>query len=72
MLTGAGMGSVKVLLDLQQDVAVSAEVRRRAARDVLELGLKLRDSADVQERLAAVERGWTRYSTAIPIGRLKI
>jgi hypothetical protein len=55
MLTGAGMGSVKVLVDLQQDAAVSAEVRRRAARDVLELGLKLRDSADVQERLGAVE-----------------
>lgn len=55
MLTGAAMGSVKVLVDLQQDAAVSAEVRRRAARDVLEMGIKLRDSADVQERLAAVE-----------------
>jgi len=55
MLTGAGMGSVKTLVDLQQDVAVEAGVRRRAARDVLELGVKLRESAAVEERLAVVE-----------------
>jgi hypothetical protein len=55
MLTGAGMVSVKTLVDLQQDVEVAAGVRRRAARDVLEMGLKLRDHADVEARLAAVE-----------------
>jgi len=55
MLTGAGMGSVKTLVDLQNDVAVTAGVRRRAARDVLELGLKFRETADLEERLAAVE-----------------
>jgi hypothetical protein len=53
MLTGAGMNSVKTLVDLQQDVSVPAGVRRRAARDVLEMGKMLRDSAEVQERLAA-------------------
>src|SRR5689334_1669315 len=37
MLTGAGMSSVKTLIDLQNDVSVNAGVRRRAARDVLEL-----------------------------------
>jgi phenylalanyl-tRNA synthetase beta subunit len=55
MLSGAGLGSVKTLVDLQNDVAVAAGVRRRAARDVLELGLKLREAADLEERLAAVE-----------------
>jgi phenylalanyl-tRNA synthetase beta subunit len=55
MLTGAGMGSVKTLVDLQQDVAVPAGVRRRAARDVLEMGMKLRDATDGEERLAAIE-----------------
>jgi hypothetical protein len=55
LLTGAGMSAVKVLVDLQQDVSVSASVRRRAARDVLEAGVKLRDSAMAEERLANVE-----------------
>ena len=55
MLTGAGPVSVKTLVDLQQDVAVAAAVRRCAARDVLEMGLKLRDHAEVKDRLADVE-----------------
>jgi hypothetical protein len=55
MLTGAGLGSVKTLVDLQQDVAVAAGVRRRAARDVLELGIKLRETADLEQRIAALE-----------------
>jgi hypothetical protein len=55
LLTGAGLSAVKVLIDLQQDVAVSAGVRRRAARDVLDTAVKLRDSALAEERLAAVE-----------------
>jgi hypothetical protein len=56
MLTGAGMSSVKTLLDIQQDVAVHAGVRRRAARDVLEMGMKLRENADWEERLAVLEK----------------
>jgi hypothetical protein len=55
MLTGAGMGSVKTLLDLQGDASVSPSVRRRSARDILELGLKLREIAELEQRLAAVE-----------------
>jgi hypothetical protein len=55
MLTGAGMGAVKVLVDLQGDVSVPAGVRRRSARDLLELGLKFRETAELEERLAAIE-----------------
>jgi hypothetical protein len=49
------MGSAKTLVDLQQDVAVPATVRRRSARDILELGLKLRENADLDQRLADLE-----------------
>jgi hypothetical protein len=63
MLTGAGMGSVKVLVDLQTDVAMPPGVRRRSARDVLELGLKFREAAELEQRLAAVE---TRLAGATP------
>jgi phenylalanyl-tRNA synthetase beta subunit len=55
MLTGAGMGSVKTLVDLQNDVAVPSGVRRRSARDILEMGLKFRETAELEQRLAAVE-----------------
>jgi hypothetical protein len=60
MLTGAGMASVKTLVDLQQD-SVSAAVRRGAARDVLELGIKYRETAELEQRVAALEG---RLSTA--------
>src|SRR6516225_10171854 len=64
MLTGAGLGSVKVLVDLQGDVSVPAGVRRRSARDVLELGLKFREAAELEQRLAAVE---ARLAGAAPM-----
>ena len=63
MLTGAGMGSVKVLVDLQNDVSAHPAVRRRSARDVLELGLKFREAAELEQRLAAVE---ARLAEAAP------
>ncbi len=56
LLTGAALGSVKVLVDLQQDVAAPAAVRRRAARDVLELGMRFRESTDQEERISALEQ----------------
>jgi hypothetical protein len=62
MLTGAGLGSVKTLVDLQQDMAVAAGVRRRAARDVIELGIKLRETADLEQRIAVLEE---RAATAL-------
>jgi hypothetical protein len=55
MLCGAGIGCIKTLVDLQGDVAVTPSVRRRAARDVLDLSLKYRDRADLEPRLAAAE-----------------
>ena len=56
MLTGAGMGSVKVLVDLQQDASINAGVRRRAARDVLEMGTKFSENATWDERIIAIEQ----------------
>jgi AcrR family transcriptional regulator len=55
MLSGASIGCVKTLVDLQQDAAVEPTVRRRAARDVLELNLRFRDRADLEPRLTAAE-----------------
>lgn len=55
MLTGAASGSVKTLVDLQQDVSVPASVRRGAARDILEIGVKYRDCAEMERRVAALE-----------------
>jgi hypothetical protein len=55
LLTGAGIGSVKTLVDLQQDAAAPAGVKRGAARDILELGVRYRDSAETERRLSAIE-----------------
>lgn len=55
MLTGGGLGAVKTLVDLQQNAAVNDHVRRRAARDVLELGLKYRELAELEQRLTTME-----------------
>src|SRR5260370_20952764 len=57
MLTGAGFGAVKTLVDLQQDAAVPPAVRRGAALDVLELALKYRETADFEQRVVALEEG---------------
>jgi AcrR family transcriptional regulator len=54
-LTAAGSESVKTLLALQQ-ATVPAAVRLGAARAVLEMGLKLREAADVDQRLTALEQ----------------
>src|SRR6516165_8480290 len=70
MLAGAGMGSVKVLVDLQCDVSVPAGVRRRSARDVLELGLKFREAAELEQRLAAVEARLAGAAEPNPIPQL--
>jgi len=55
MLTGAGPGSVKTLVDLQQEASAPAAVRRAAARDVLDLGYKFRVSGDLEQRVVALE-----------------
>src|SRR5262245_23286294 len=51
-------------------VAVAASVRRRAARDVLELGLKFREAIELEARLAASKLTWPagRIPTSTPAG----
>jgi hypothetical protein len=55
MLSGAALASVKTLVDLQQDVSVAATVRRGAARDVLEMAVKYRESTELEQRLLGIE-----------------
>ncbi len=55
MLTAAALEAVKTLLVLQQ-ASVPAAVRLGAARAVLEIGAKLREVADLEARLAALEQ----------------
>jgi hypothetical protein len=55
MLTAAAMEAVKTLLELQK-TTVPAAVRLGAARSVLEIGIKVREVADLEERLAALEQ----------------
>jgi hypothetical protein len=54
MLTAAGIGSIKTFTTLQES-AVSESVRLGAARAIIELGCKVREAAELTERLAAVE-----------------
>jgi hypothetical protein len=53
-LTAAGSESVRTLLELVKPAAPYA-VRLGAARAMLELGNKLREAVDLEERLAALE-----------------
>ena len=54
MLTAAAGEAVRTLLSLQKDSAPPA-VRLGAARAVLELGIKVRELADLEIRIAALE-----------------
>jgi len=54
MLTAAAGESVKALLALVKEGTPPA-VRLGAARALLELGMKLREQADLEQRLAALE-----------------
>jgi hypothetical protein len=53
-LTAAGTESVRTLLDLQKPVSPAA-VRLGAAKAVLELGMKVRETAELEQRLTALE-----------------
>ena len=53
-LTAAATEAVRTLLELQKPSAPPA-VRLGAARSVLEIGMKVREVADLEERLAALE-----------------
>jgi len=54
MLTGASGEAVKTLLSLQKETTPPA-VRLGAARAILEIGLKIRETVELEERLAALE-----------------
>ncbi len=54
MLTAAAGESVKTLLALQKETTPAA-VRLGAARAVLELGMKLREISELEQRIAALE-----------------
>ena len=55
LLTSGGPTAVKTLIEMQQDAAAPAAVRRGAARDVLEMGIRYRESADLETRIASLE-----------------
>jgi hypothetical protein len=54
-LTAAATEAVRTLLELQKPATPPA-VRLGAARSVLEIGIKLREAADLEERLSALEQ----------------
>ena len=54
MLTGSGLEAGKTLVSLL-DPTVPPTVRHGAARTILELGLRLRENAEMEERIAALE-----------------
>jgi hypothetical protein len=54
-LTAAAMEAVRTLVALQ-DVAMPPAVRLGAARSILEIGTKLREAAEYEARLAALEQ----------------
>jgi hypothetical protein len=53
-LTAAGTESVRTLLELQKS-AVPPATRLGAAKAVLELGMKVRETAELEQRLAVLE-----------------
>ena len=54
-LTAASTEAIKTLLSLQQG-STPAATRLGAARTILEMGIKIREVADLEERLAALEQ----------------
>ena len=55
MLTAAAMEAIKTLMDLQS-AATPAAVRLGAARAILDLGTKLRESSELEDRVAELEQ----------------
>jgi hypothetical protein len=56
LLIAAAQLAAKTLVDLQT-ATTPASVRRRAARDIIELSEKLRQATVLEKRLAALEAG---------------
>jgi hypothetical protein len=55
VLTAAAGEAVKTLLELQK-TSVPHATRLGAARSILEIGMKVRENADMEERLLALEQ----------------
>ena len=53
-MTAAGSEAVRTLLELMR-ASAKANVRLGAAKAVLEIGMKVRETAELEERLAALE-----------------
>jgi hypothetical protein len=67
-LTAAGGEAVKTLLALQKE-AMPPATRLGAARAILELGVKIRETAELQERIAALEAAEQARARAAECGR---
>jgi lambda repressor-like predicted transcriptional regulator len=62
LLIAAALLATKTLIDLQNP-SVPASVRRRASRDIIELGRKLREMTILEKRLAALETQYLPLDT---------
>jgi hypothetical protein len=67
MLTAAAGEAVRTLLALQKD-AIPAAVRLGAARAILEVGMKIRQMVELEQRLAELEQTIATQNTAQPAG----
>jgi transposase len=56
LLTKATEEGIRSLVSLQEQ-STPASVRRAAARDILEVGIRLREAADLEKRVLALENG---------------
>jgi hypothetical protein len=65
MLTAAGMESAKTLITLQDNSNPGA-VRLGASRTILELGMRLRESAELGARIAALEAQVAATAPPVP------
>src|SRR5262249_44274482 len=54
MITAAAQEGIRSLVDLQNESPPPA-VRRSAVRDILEMGMRLREAAELEKRLIALE-----------------
>jgi hypothetical protein len=69
MLTAASMEAVKTLLGLQES-SMPPGIRLGAARSILEIGNRFRDSTELLERMEAIERQLGSNQNPIPFRRL--
>src|SRR5262245_8203594 len=61
LLTKAAEQGIHALVSLQAQ-STPPSVRRAAARDILEIGMRLREAAELEKRLSALENGEVRAS----------